>query len=97
MIWTLQLHTASVGCIPGAHLDGFQQGSHVIALDLTRLAGQFEVNSVHLLPNLGVAGESFIIAYFGYFLPRDSIAFIMMIFVLIFMPFGVMGRRQRTS
>jgi branched-chain amino acid transport system permease protein len=45
---------------------------------------------------LGLA-ESFIIAYFGYFLPRDSIAFIMMILVLIFLPFGVMGRRQRTS
>jgi branched-chain amino acid transport system permease protein len=43
---------------------------------------------------LGVA-ETFIISYFGYFLPRDSIAFILMIIVLIFMPFGVMGRRQR--
>jgi branched-chain amino acid transport system permease protein len=41
--------------------------------------------------------ESFIIAYFGYFLPRDSIAFILMILILIFAPFGIMGRRQRTS
>ncbi|MEW6266712.1 MAG: branched-chain amino acid ABC transporter permease [Thermodesulfobacteriota bacterium] len=43
---------------------------------------------------LGLA-ETFTIAYFGYFLPRDSIAFILMILVLIFMPYGVMGGRQR--
>ena len=39
--------------------------------------------------------ETFIISYFGYFLPRDSIAFIIMIVVLIFMPYGIMGGRQR--
>lgn len=43
---------------------------------------------------LGIA-ESFTISYFGYFLPRDAIAFILMIIVLIFLPSGVMGRRQR--
>jgi len=43
---------------------------------------------------LGLA-ETYIIAYFGYFLPRDSIAFILMILVLIFLPSGVMGRRQQ--
>jgi branched-chain amino acid transport system permease protein len=42
---------------------------------------------------LGLA-ETFIITFFGYFLPRDSIAFILMILVLIFLPSGVMGRRQ---
>jgi branched-chain amino acid transport system permease protein len=39
--------------------------------------------------------ESFIISYVGYFLPRDSIAFMIMIIVLIIMPYGVMGGRQR--
>ena len=45
---------------------------------------------------LGLA-ETFTITFFGYFLPRDSIAFILMILVLIFLPSGVMGRRQRAN
>ena len=43
---------------------------------------------------LGLA-ETFIISYWGYFLPRDAIAFICMILVLILMPNGVMGRRKQ--
>ena len=41
------------------------------------------------------AAETFIISYWGYFLPRDAIAFICMILVLILMPSGVMGRRKQ--
>jgi branched-chain amino acid transport system permease protein len=43
---------------------------------------------------LGLA-ETFIISYWGYFLPRDAIAFICMILVLIFVPSGVMGKRRQ--
>ena len=43
---------------------------------------------------LGIA-ETFIIGYWGYFLPRDAIAFICMIAVLILMPSGVMGKRSQ--
>ena len=37
--------------------------------------------------------ETFIIFYWGYILPRDAIAFICMILVLIILPSGVLGRR----
>jgi branched-chain amino acid transport system permease protein len=37
---------------------------------------------------LGI-GEVFIIASVGYFLPKDSIAFILTIFVLLFVPYGI--------
>lgn len=43
---------------------------------------------------LGLA-ETFIISSWGYFLPRDAIAFICMILVLILMPNGVMGKRKQ--
>lgn len=43
---------------------------------------------------LGIT-ETYVIAYWGYILPRDAIAFICMIFVLIFMPKGVMGKRRQ--
>lgn len=43
---------------------------------------------------LGIA-ETFLIGYWGYFLPRDAIAFLCMIAVLILMPSGVMGRRSK--
>lgn len=38
--------------------------------------------------------ETFIVSLWGYFLPRDAIAFIIMILVLILMPSGIMGRRK---
>ena len=43
---------------------------------------------------LGLA-ETLIISYWGYFLPRDAIAFICMILMLILLPNGVMGRRKQ--
>lgn len=42
---------------------------------------------------LGI-GEAFIIAFIGYFLPKDAIAFILMIFVLMFAPYGIMGGKK---
>jgi branched-chain amino acid transport system permease protein len=36
--------------------------------------------------------ETFIIAWFGYILPRDSIAFVILILVLMFRPKGLFGR-----
>ena len=38
--------------------------------------------------------ETFLVTLWGYFLPRDAIAFIVMILVLIVMPSGIMGRRR---
>ncbi len=43
---------------------------------------------------LGLA-ETSLISCWGYFLPRDAIAFICMIVMLIVMPNGIMGRRRR--
>jgi branched-chain amino acid transport system permease protein len=43
---------------------------------------------------LGI-GEAFIIALIGYFLPKDAIAFILMFFVLMFTPYGIMGKEKQ--
>ena len=58
------------------------------------LGGLGSVSGTVIAAYLLGLSETLIISYLGYFLPRDAIAFILMILVLIFMPSGVMGKRK---
>lgn len=59
------------------------------------LGGLGNVTGTVVASYLLAVAETFIVAYWGYFLPRDAIAFICMIAMLIIMPSGVLGRRQK--
>lgn len=58
------------------------------------LGGLGNVTGTVVASYLLAVAETFIVANWGYFLPRDAIAFICMIVMLIIMPSGVLGRRQ---
>ena len=59
------------------------------------LGGLGNVTGTVVASYILAVAETFIVAYWGYFLPRDAIAFICMIAMLIIMPSGVLGRRQK--
>jgi len=59
------------------------------------LGGLGNVNGTVIASYILGIGEVFIIAFLGYLLPKDAIAFILMIFVLMFMPYGVMGKEKQ--
>ncbi len=59
------------------------------------LGGLGNVTGTVIASYLLAIAETFIVAHWGYFLPRDAIAFVCMIAMLIIMPSGVLGRRQK--
>ena len=59
------------------------------------LGGLGNVTGTVVASYILAVAETFIVSYVGYFLPRDAIAFICMIAMLIIMPSGVLGRRQK--
>lgn len=58
------------------------------------LGGLGNVTGTIIASYILAVAETFIVSWWGYFLPRDAIAFICMIAMLIIMPKGILGKGQ---